>query len=155
MGGGNLDPVPLIRILKGPRMLNKYLTAICKAERIPCAGAVKAIMQQRIQDSKLVSHSFRNNTALHLYTPPFSLQPRIRIQLTLPPPDIEKYVAEGNVVKFNNLKALLSNPDDALYQNGSGYAPYSSSPAAPSPRPAPGIQAPRYMANGLGSQPGW
>lgn len=58
MGAGNLDPVPLIRILKGPRMLNKYLTAICKAERIPCAGAVKAIMQQRIQDSQLVSHSF-------------------------------------------------------------------------------------------------
>ncbi|OBT52367.1 hypothetical protein VE04_04609 [Pseudogymnoascus sp. 24MN13] len=116
MGGGNLDPVPLIRILKGPRMLNKYLTAICKSERIPCAGAVKAIMQQRIQDN------------------------------------IEKYVAEGNVVKFNNIKSLLSNPEDALFPNG-GYAPYSSSPAAPSPRPAPGIQAPRYMANGMGTQP--
>ncbi|KFZ03405.1 hypothetical protein V502_10976 [Pseudogymnoascus sp. VKM F-4520 (FW-2644)] len=96
-------------------MLNKYLTAICKAERIPCAGAVKAIMQQRIQDN------------------------------------IEKYVAEGNVVKFNHIKGLLANPEDALYPNG-GYAPYSSSPAAPSPRPAPGIQAPRYMANGVGSQ---
>ncbi|KFY18483.1 hypothetical protein V493_08588 [Pseudogymnoascus sp. VKM F-4281 (FW-2241)] len=116
MGGGNLDPVPLIRILKGPRMLNKYLTAICKAERIPCAGAVKAIMQQRIQDN------------------------------------IEKYVAEGNVVKFNRIKSLLANPDDALHPQG-GYAPYSSSPAAPSPRPAPGIQAPRYMANGIGTQP--
>ncbi|OBT48296.1 hypothetical protein VE00_01170 [Pseudogymnoascus sp. WSF 3629] len=116
MGGGNLDPVPLIRILKGPRMLNKYLTAICKSERIPCAGAVKAIMQQRIQDN------------------------------------IENYVAEGNVVKFNNIKSLLSNPEDALYPNG-GYAPYSSSPAAPSPRPTPGMQAPRYMANGAGAQP--
>ncbi|OBT67241.1 hypothetical protein VE03_02694 [Pseudogymnoascus sp. 23342-1-I1] len=120
MGGGNLDPVPLIRILKGPRMLNKYLTAICKSERIPCAGAVKAIMQQRIQEN------------------------------------IEKYVAEGNVVKFNHIKGLLLNPDDALYPNG-GYAPYSSSPAAPSPRPAPGIQAPgiqvpRYVANGVGTQ---
>ncbi|OBT89832.1 hypothetical protein VE02_00869 [Pseudogymnoascus sp. 03VT05] len=116
MGGGNLDPVPLIRILKGPRMLNKYLTAICKSERIPCAGAVKAIMQQRIQDN------------------------------------IEKYVAEGNVVKFNNIKSLLSNPEDALYPNG-GYAPYSSSPAAPSPRPTPGMQAPRYMTNGAVVQP--
>lgn len=54
MGGGPLDPEPLIRMLKSQRMLNKYLTAICKAEKIPCAGATKLTMQQRIQQSTLI-----------------------------------------------------------------------------------------------------
>ena len=80
MGGGNLDPVPLIRILKGPRMLNKYLTAICKSERIPCAGAVKAIMQQRIQDSQLAFHSFPKQYG---FTRHLSYDRRLQLSLTL------------------------------------------------------------------------
>lgn len=86
MGGGNLDPVPLIRILKGPRMLNKYLTAICKAERIPCAGAVKATMQQRIQDSQLASHSFPKQYGSSLrHATDLLANPAYKLLLTLSP----------------------------------------------------------------------
>jgi hypothetical protein len=57
MGGGPLDPEPLLRMLRSPRMLNKYLIAICKEMRVQYAGATKAVMQQRIADGKSILHS--------------------------------------------------------------------------------------------------
>jgi hypothetical protein len=50
-GGAQLDPEPLLRLVRSAPMLNKVLTAICKAEGLP-SGGVKAELQGRISDSK-------------------------------------------------------------------------------------------------------
>jgi hypothetical protein len=51
MGGGHLDPEPVLRLVKSTPILNKILAAICKAEGLPSAG-VKAELQNRICESE-------------------------------------------------------------------------------------------------------
>jgi hypothetical protein len=52
MGGGPLEPEPLLRLVKSGPMLLKVLTAICKAEGLQSTG-IKATLQGRISDSKI------------------------------------------------------------------------------------------------------
>lgn len=69
MGGGSLDPEPLLRLLKSQRMLNKFLTAICHTENIKCSGATKITMQQRIE-AKIMQYRAEGNAVKfnHLYS---------------------------------------------------------------------------------------
>jgi hypothetical protein len=53
MGGVRLDPEPALRLVRGPRMFNKQLISICKAEGLPYTG-VKAELQSRICSSKFI-----------------------------------------------------------------------------------------------------
>jgi hypothetical protein len=70
MGGGpHLDPEPLIRLVRGQGMLNKYLAAICKQEGLP-SGGVKADLQNRIIESMMSivpAVYFDSNSSQHYY----------------------------------------------------------------------------------------
>jgi hypothetical protein len=50
MGGGQLDPEPLVRLVKNSGMLNRTLQSICSSDGLNRNG-VKAELQQRIIDS--------------------------------------------------------------------------------------------------------
>jgi len=60
MGGGPLDPEPLIRLVKSVGMVNRLLQQILGAEGESKTG-VKADLQQRIIASKLQTQKFTNS----------------------------------------------------------------------------------------------
>ncbi|CZR58962.1 related to E3 SUMO-protein ligase pli1 [Phialocephala subalpina] len=60
MGGGYLDPEPLIRLVKSSGLLNKQLQSICTFEGLPKLG-VKADLQSRITER--IKHYANGNNA--------------------------------------------------------------------------------------------
>lgn len=51
VGGGYLDPEPVIRLVKNNGLINRVLSQICQHENLKASG-VKADLQQRIIDRK-------------------------------------------------------------------------------------------------------
>lgn len=124
MGGGHLDPEPVLRLVKSTPMLNKILASICKAEGLPSAG-VKAELQNRICESE-----FQDNFLC-------IIGPSLCAQVSEADPfllkDIRRYVATGDVAGFQRIKAMLEHPDQIpQFQASPRYGHGSYSPSGPS-----------------------
>ena len=129
MGGGQLDPEPLIRLVKSAGMVNRTLQDILNAEGQSKTG-VKADLQQRIIGSKVFIEFppqgliFEMLGDVHLEA--YSAQDMLRLILGILT-GLRLHADNHDRPNFERLKKMIENPR-SIHQNGAmNYN--SSSPA--------------------------
>lgn len=138
MGGGYLDPEPLIRSTKTLGLLNKQLQSICAFEGLSKIG-VKAELQNRIIESMPICSAL----SLLVLTLEFTHRsPHLSLTKIL---GIKHYATTNNVQGIERMKQLLANPTAVPSTGFSFAAGMASGSSSAAQSPAPGL--PNSYAN--------
>lgn len=133
MGGGYLDPDPVIRSLYHGGLLNRRLQDICIGEGLAKLG-VKAELQARITTSTCTVLSTASPRKATPYSVPLRPLHHDNTRLTSISSGLQQYATKNDATAFNRLKQMIQSPNAAQLHGGMASASSSlaGTPAPPS-----------------------